>query len=309
MPKRKAFTLIELLVVIAIVGILSSLIVIAMGGATTKARIAKAQAFSNSLRNSIMLDMDGEWTLDGTSDDTWSHTTGTAGGTLTAATDCAQNTCYSFSSSYITSSNATGLYTVGTNPMTAMIWVKGAAQATTDRTIFANWDNTATTYKSAWKIYSPFTSGTLGVKLTDSTAPTTALKTYITSAAVLDNTWHLVGFTWSGASTTTLTLYIDGVAVPTASLATKTDTGTIASLNANGTTAPAPISLACEMTSGAALASSYYTGSLDDARLFEAAIPTSQIQELYYSGLTNLFANGKISAQEYSQRMGSVGLK
>ena len=50
---KKAFTLIELLVVIAIIGILSGLIVVTMSGVTQKARIAKAQAFSNSLRNAL----------------------------------------------------------------------------------------------------------------------------------------------------------------------------------------------------------------------------------------------------------------
>jgi prepilin-type N-terminal cleavage/methylation domain-containing protein len=50
-----AFTLIELLVVIAIIGILSGLIVVTMNGVTQKANIAKAQVFSNSLRNALML--------------------------------------------------------------------------------------------------------------------------------------------------------------------------------------------------------------------------------------------------------------
>ena len=61
---KQAFTLIELLVVIAIIGILSGLIVVAMGGMTTKASIAKAQVFSNSLRNSLMLNIAGEWKFD-----------------------------------------------------------------------------------------------------------------------------------------------------------------------------------------------------------------------------------------------------
>jgi prepilin-type N-terminal cleavage/methylation domain-containing protein len=58
---RQAFTLIELLVVIAIIGILSGLIVVSMSGVTQKANIAKAQVFSNSLRNSLMLIIVGEW--------------------------------------------------------------------------------------------------------------------------------------------------------------------------------------------------------------------------------------------------------
>jgi prepilin-type N-terminal cleavage/methylation domain-containing protein len=69
---KQAFTLIELLVVIAIIGILSGLIVVSMSGVTQKATIAKAQVFSNSLRNSLMLNLISEWKLDGNANDSWS---------------------------------------------------------------------------------------------------------------------------------------------------------------------------------------------------------------------------------------------
>ncbi|MFA5431487.1 MAG: LamG-like jellyroll fold domain-containing protein [Candidatus Paceibacterota bacterium] len=62
---KQAFTLIELLVVIAIIGILSGLIVVSMSSVTQKANIAKAQVFSNSLRNSLMANIVTEWKFDG----------------------------------------------------------------------------------------------------------------------------------------------------------------------------------------------------------------------------------------------------
>ena len=64
MNKRTAFTLIELLVVIAIIGILSGLIIVSVSGAAQKATIAKAQIFSNSLRNSLMMNMVAEFKLE-----------------------------------------------------------------------------------------------------------------------------------------------------------------------------------------------------------------------------------------------------
>jgi len=72
---KQAFTLIELLVVIAIIGILSGLIVVSMGNMNQKATIAKAQVFSNSLRNSLMANIVSEWKMDegsgATVNDTW----------------------------------------------------------------------------------------------------------------------------------------------------------------------------------------------------------------------------------------------
>ena len=107
---KQAFTLIELLVVIAIIGILSGLIVVAMGGMTQKASIAKSQIFSNSLKNSLMLNLVSEWKFDesttainGTTiQDSWSSG---YNGTLSSigdpavnkvSTDCVSGKCLSF---------------------------------------------------------------------------------------------------------------------------------------------------------------------------------------------------------------------
>jgi prepilin-type N-terminal cleavage/methylation domain-containing protein len=301
MFKRKAFTLIELLVVIAIIGILSGLIIVSMSGSTAKARVAKTQVYNNTLRTALMGNFEGEWSLDATPNDTWNNVTGTASGTPTSATDCAMNTCYTFngSSQYITTPNTGSQYNIGTSGMTAMVWVKGASQV--GKTFFANWDTNAT-YKEAWKIYSAANGTSLRVALADTTTQTNQ-KDYSAAAAgvALDSTWHLVGFTWSGGGGT-LTLYIDGVALADGTLTKNTDLA-VANIAAN---AAGCISIACDMANNAA--ANYFTGSIDDPRLFNAAIPTSQIKELYYAGLNNLFASGKISAEEYSQKISDIGL-
>jgi prepilin-type N-terminal cleavage/methylation domain-containing protein len=305
MTKRKAFTLIELLVVIAIVGILSGLIVVSMSGMTKKASIAKVQIFNDSLKNSLLGNLKGEWSLNGSGDDTWNHLTSAVSASApTASTDCAVNACYTFASASTQSfstPNTNGVYTMTTSPMTAMVWVKGASQV--GKAIFANWDNTAA-YKGAWKIFSAANGTSLRVILADTTTQTNA-KDYSSATAdvAMDSTWHLVGFTWSGTGGT-LTLYIDGVALADASL-TKTTNLAVTSLSANGT-ASAPITIACDVTSSTQ--SNFFNGSIDSARLYGAAIPTSQIKEEYFAGLKNLLASGKMSSTEYFQKVSAFAL-
>jgi prepilin-type N-terminal cleavage/methylation domain-containing protein len=56
--KRKGFTLIELLVVIAIIGMLSSIVLVSMGGARAKARNAKRQADLRQISTAMELAYD-----------------------------------------------------------------------------------------------------------------------------------------------------------------------------------------------------------------------------------------------------------
>ncbi|PIP17019.1 MAG: pilus assembly protein PilE, partial [Candidatus Portnoybacteria bacterium CG23_combo_of_CG06-09_8_20_14_all_37_13] len=50
---NKSFTLIELLVVIAIIGLLASIVMISVGSAREKARIAGGQRFASQLDHSL----------------------------------------------------------------------------------------------------------------------------------------------------------------------------------------------------------------------------------------------------------------
>ena len=61
---NKGFTLIELLVVIAIIGLISSLALVGMKGSTGKARISKSLEFSQTLMNTTGVDAVGVWSFD-----------------------------------------------------------------------------------------------------------------------------------------------------------------------------------------------------------------------------------------------------
>jgi prepilin-type N-terminal cleavage/methylation domain-containing protein len=50
----------------------------------------------------------------------------------------------------------------------------------------------------------------------------------------------------------------------------------------------------------------YYNGLLDELRIFNAVMPTSQIKENYYAGLNSLLASGQINEREYSEKINSI---
>ena len=64
------FTIIELLVVIAIIGLISSVVLVSMRGSTGKAKIAKGLEFSQTIMNTIGHDAVGVWTFDEGTDNT-----------------------------------------------------------------------------------------------------------------------------------------------------------------------------------------------------------------------------------------------
>jgi prepilin-type N-terminal cleavage/methylation domain-containing protein len=288
--KQSAFTLIELLVVIAIIGILSGLIVVSMSGVTNKATLAKAQVFSNSLRNALMLNLVSEWKFDEGSGisatDTWgNHAPGTITG-ATYSTSCVYGSCLAFSGTgqYVTVAHA--VVPVFTTKLTAMTWVKGLSQA--NSAVIGQFD---TSGQRSWLINS--LNGALRVALSSDGGATNAKDYSTTTAIAFDGNWHLVGFSFDAG---TLSLYVDGVSVAT----TKATDGTCASLFDSS----ADLTIGCSLSSGTQ--SNLFTGSIDDTRVYSEIVPTSQIKELYYSGLEKLLADGKITAEEYQQRVAGI---
>ena len=98
MRKQRSFTLIELLVVIVIIGILAGVIIVSTSSSISRANFAKAQAFSNTVQQELLLNLVSEWTFDNESklgEDTWGNNDGTVHGAI-KETDCVYGSCMRF---------------------------------------------------------------------------------------------------------------------------------------------------------------------------------------------------------------------
>jgi prepilin-type N-terminal cleavage/methylation domain-containing protein len=280
---KQAFTLIELLVVIAIIGILSGLIVVSMGGVTEKATIAKAQVFSNSLRNSLMLDLVAEYKLDGNAIDSWGgNSTGTITGAALSA-DCVQGTCYSFNAT--NSDNISIPYDADLKPtgeITVSVWASMNSWTITDARIIS------CTETGGYNISLAPTNCTTSLSVNGTYR---SLSFYNDSPA---SGWHYFVFTYDGRY---FKNYFDGVyksqydATATYPIVYSVNNGLI---------------IGGEAGSANVAVGSYFTGNIDEVRIFKKGVTISRIKEQYYSGLNSLLSSGQINREEYSERINSI---
>ena len=295
---NQAFTLIELLVVIAIIGILSGLIVVSMSGVTEKANVAKAQVFSNSLKNSLLLNLVSEWRLDEntgtTTADSWS---GGNAGTLTGTTlpvwktgnDCVNGSCLQFDGVddfvyFGTNSNLS----MGLGDATVSFWVKfdNAIPLANEGLASCGGGGTAAGYRlqrlvTTSQLWCGFTDGTISYISAFLSPP----------GSLTSNTWYNIVVVFDRDSV--VQAYINGEKQTGYSL-------TISALQGN-------IVNGFNYNIGRYAGGNYYlAGKMDEVRVYNAAMPTSQIKEQYYAGLNSLLINGSISKEEYSNKVESL---
>ena len=289
MKRKLAFTLIELLVVIAVIGILSGLIVVSMSGTTTKAKIAKSQIFSNSLRNSLMSNIISQYTFDDITDyntttkiinstvgnipDSWASYSAQAygGPTLKEGSDCVSEKCVYFDGSddylyipYDLIGNLTSL--------TFEAWVNGQQTANIVRT---NGNPFLLHYKGA------------GFYLTGSDGTTSNYLGWVTVPE--NNVWTHVTATWDGS---TMSLYVNGLKQST----TLAFTGGV---NKKLSTASSFVQIGYYFNAG----QPYFKGFMDNIRFYNAPISISQIKQNYISGLNSLLINGGITKEAYKKAL------
>jgi len=223
---NRSFTLIEILVVVVVIGILSSFVLVLTRYIYQEANVAKGKAFSNSVKNALLLNIAAEWKFEGPTSsgsdasngdvlDSWLSNNGDTGAhqpTVVSDSECASGKCLQFNgtSDYI-SIPYNNVFNFGSK-LTVFVWVKGLAQ-TDDKKIVSHFDYGNT--NRSWSIGTDDISfNKFEVILSnDGSNGNPHIKQYYTDNVVLDNFWHLLGFTWNGgvgSNGGTLKLYIDG---------------------------------------------------------------------------------------------------
>lgn len=306
---KNAFTLIELLVVIAIIGILSGLIVVTMGGVTQKANIAKAQVFSNSLRNALMINLVSEWKINGsgvsdggnlTSDytkDSWgTNNLSIAGSTYTAVlsgVNCVEGSCVQLnngSTSYLYS--AASNLNPGTGSLTVEGWVY-ATDYTYPGTRFAV-GNYAGSGTPCWAIDASYYADGMYVLFSDGTNRVNATISLDSGYRPPDtiNKWAHIAVVFDRSAGRTYA-YINGKK--------QSNSENISSVTGNVYNPSNQVQI------GNAAGWKIY-GRVDNIRIYAAVIPSFIIKEQYYAGLNNLSANSSISKEEYNQRINQLSI-
>jgi prepilin-type N-terminal cleavage/methylation domain-containing protein len=310
---NKSFTLIEILVVIVVIGVLSAFILIGMSSITNSANIAKGQAFANSLRNSLLINLVSEWKLDGTtavgspatvaSDlrDFWGTNTSilcTAGGifphpdpTVRTGSSCISGSCIECDNVddqyYINNPNLR--YTGGGLTLEAWIKIHPTSTGEVGYIMSKPW-NGGGFYNYYFYWYSDYIYFYLGgdsqAKAIGSAGVTTVLK---------DKWYHVVA---TVNSSKIMKIYINGnVAV--------TDSHTITTWvpAAGGGDIGRPLSIGHGYNCDQSVPTWIFDGFMDEVKLYNEAVPTSKIQQDYYLGLEKGFFNKAITLTEYNQRL------
>jgi len=274
---NKSFTLIELLVVIVIIGILAGVIMISTSSSIDKANIAKLKIFEESVANDLAANMVSRWKLDGNTNDSWGTSTGTAANiTYTQGYDGTANGAAVFNgtSSYIDCGNASNL--------------------TSDYRTFSAWAKFNTISSNMFIVKKRYSADGDALEYRQETKSfrvsfliNSSWKTLETGHVLTINDigkWFFVVGTYNGSY---LRIYENGILMNSLAVSGKIDSN----------------SYSVQISRDVA---EWWNGAIDDVRIYDAALSSSQIKQNYIAGLDSLLSNGNISKEDYNQRINEL---
>jgi prepilin-type N-terminal cleavage/methylation domain-containing protein len=296
---QKSFTLIEILVVIVVIGIISSFIIVGLSSVSDKANIAKGQAFSNSLRNSLLMNLVSEWKFDGSGvadggvvnssylQDSWSGNNLSASGTVYVKSSCINNSCLHLNNGgtgYV-SRSSTNL-NPGNNNFTIQGWVL-ATDYTYPRVRFSIGNYTSADNVPVWGIDDTYFSDGIGIIFADGVNKVRGSLTCDSGYRPVDtkNKWTHMTIVFD-RNTGKVYAYVNSI-----KQSNSFDISAVTGDVKNST-----------MLIGSVAGWLIY-GYVDEIIIYNNVVQFSQIQQNYYSGINKLYKNKGIVLNEFNQRL------
>jgi len=293
---NKSFTLIEILVVIVVIGVLSAFILVGMSSITSSANIAKSQAFLNSMDNSLLLGRVSQWKLDQvlgssapyTTPDAWGTNTGTlyGGATLPVlqTTGCVSSNCLYFDGTDDYVGCGTNV-SIGTNSFTFSFWAKTSRNTVAQVAIY----RAATTTGWSGTFQIPAASDRNGLFYITGATNHDIYRyytPYASSSNTVDGRWHYFVGTCDRTQAKYPDVYLDGILT-------------------NGSAGAGFCNQLEESIPAGSfnIGSTGYQGFIDEVRFYNMAIPASQVQQNYYSGISSLLVNNGSDTKEFLERL------
>jgi len=286
---NKSFTLIEILAIVVVLGFLSSFMIINLDSVGGLFKNSRAMAFSNSLRNSLLVDLVTQYNFNGDSKDSWYLNNGTMNNFPADPwkdySECVEKECLTFDGTddWINCGSDYSLDLYSEFTVEAWIKITGNRLGVHACPIMKG--------LTSWMLYvdserNPNRNVCFAGRKSDDSDWLFWLKAMYS----LGEWFHMTG-TFS-SSEGFAKVYKNGT------MTDRLEEGI------QGSTLYVPADT--NLRIGYIWENGYFLGEIDQIRIYKKALTNVQVESNYYTGINRLLVKGKISNQEFIQRVGEL---